>query len=63
MNEVIQLLRENNAMLKEILAYIKQQQACDDMRQFSINVAANLFIEALENNQKLKDKLKSNFKL
>lgn len=33
------------------------------MRQFSINVAADLFVEMLENNPELKDKVINSFKI
>lgn len=49
-------------MLKEILIFLKHYEENDDMRQFSINVAANLFVEMLENDKELKDKLINNFK-
>lgn len=62
MNEVLKLLKENNEMLKEIMLFLKRFQENDDMRQFSINVAANLFVEILENDQELKDKIINNFK-
>lgn len=63
MGEILKLLRENNAMLKEILFFLKRYEENDDMRQFSINVAADLFVEMLENNPELKDKIKSSFNL
>lgn len=44
-------------MLKEILVFLRYFQENDDMRQFSINVAADLFVEMLENNPELKDKI------
>ena len=44
MGEILKLLRENNAMLKEILFFLKRYEENDDMRQFSINVAADLFL-------------------
>lgn len=62
MGEILKLLRENNAMLKEILFFLKRYEENDDMRQFSINVAADLFVEMLENNPDLKDKIINNFK-
>ena len=62
MDEILKLLRENNAMLKEILFFIKRYEENDDMRQFSINVAADLFVEMLEDNPDLKDKIINNFK-
>lgn len=48
MGEILKLLRENNAMLKEILFFLKRYEENDDMRQFNINVAADLFVEMLE---------------
>lgn len=62
MDEILKLLKENNEMLKEILVFLRYFQENDDMRQFSINIAANLFVEMLENNKELKDKLINNFK-
>lgn len=62
MGEILKLLRENNEMLKEILVFLRYFQENDDMRQFSINVAADLFVEMLEDNPDLKDKIINNFK-
>lgn len=62
MGEILKLLRENNAMLKEILFFLKRYEENDDMRQFSINVAADLFVEMLENNPELKYKIINSFK-
>lgn len=62
MGEILKLLRENNAMLKEILFFLKRYEENDDMRQFSINVAADLFVEMLEDNPDLKDKIINSFK-
>lgn len=62
MDEILKLLKENNEMLKEILVFLRYFQENDDMRQFSINVAADLFVEMLENNPDLKDKIINNFK-
>ena len=63
MNEIFKLLKENNEMLKEILIFLRYFQEHDDMRQFSINVAADIFVEMLENNKELKDKIISKFKI
>lgn len=63
MDKIIKLLEENNAMLKAILAKLCAYEANDDMRQFSINVAANLFVEMLEENKGLKEQIKNKFKL
>jgi hypothetical protein len=62
MGEILKLLKENNEMLKEILFFLKRYEENDDMRQFSINVAADLFVEMLEDNPDLKDKIINNFK-
>lgn len=62
MDEILKLLKENNEMLKEILVFLKRYKENDDMRQFSINVAADLFVEMLEDNPDLKDKIINNFK-
>lgn len=62
MDEILKLLKENNEMLKEILVFLRYFQENDDMRQFSINVAADLFMEMLENNPELKDKIINSFK-
>lgn len=62
MDEILKLLKENNEMLKEILVFLRYFQENDDMKQFSINVAADLFVEMLENNSELKDKIINSFK-
>lgn len=62
MGEILKLLKENNEMFKEILFFLKRYEENDDMRQFSINVAADLFVEMLEDNPDLKDKIINNFK-
>lgn len=62
MDEILKLLKENNKMLKEMLVFLRYFQENDDMRQFSINVAADLFVEMLENNLELKDKIINSFK-
>jgi hypothetical protein len=63
MEEMLKLLKENNEMLREIIAFLQYFKDNDDMRQFSINVAADIFVEMLENNKELKDKIISNFKI
>lgn len=63
MNEILKLLKENNEMLKEILVFLRYFQENDDMRQFNINVAADLFVEMLNRNKELKDKVINSFKI
>ena len=43
MGEILKLLKENNEMLKEILVFLRYFQENDNIRQFSIKVAADLF--------------------
>lgn len=55
--EALRLLRENNAMLKQILAYISMKQSSEyrmneDIRAFSINVCADVFVENMEPEEK-----------
>lgn len=55
--EALRLLRENNAMLKQILAYIGMKQSNEyrineDIRAFSINVCADVFVENMEPEEK-----------
>lgn len=62
MDEILKLLKKNNEMPKELLVFLRYFQENDDMRQFSINAAADLFVEMLENNPELKDKITNGFK-
>lgn len=48
--------------LKKYYFSSERYEENDDMRQFSINVAADLFVEMLEDNPDLKDKIINNFK-
>ena len=62
--EIIRLLRENNAMLKEILRYIAKSNSSEEQQKrqltsFAINVTANVFYENLTEQQK--DNLKKNW--
>lgn len=63
MDEMLKLLKENNEMLKELIAFLKYFRENDDMRQFSINVAADIFVEMLESDNELRNKIISNFKI
>lgn len=65
-DEYLRLLRENNAMLKQILGYIAIKQSSEyrmneDIRAFSINVCADVFVESLE--QEEKEEINNNLKL
>lgn len=49
MEELIQLTKENNALLKEIIAYIRIQQSTqhkneEEMKNLLTNIVANLLI-------------------
>lgn len=66
--KIISLLEENSGLLKEILAMLKkfdseEYQSEQDVRQFTINVSANVVYELLKNNKELRDKIKSSFNL
>lgn len=61
------LLRENNRMLKELLCYVRASQTQEwreneDMRAFSINVAADMFVDMMNENDKerIKNRLRGN---
>lgn len=62
--EIIRLLRENNAMLKEILRYIAKSDSSEEQQKrqltsFAINVTANVFYENLTEQEK--NNLKKNW--
>ena len=62
-DEMMRLLRENNAMLKNIISYISSIQSNEyrmneDMRAFSINICADVFVENMEPQEK--DELNNN---
>lgn len=65
-NELIQLLRENNALLKEIRSMLStilndnDYSQSQDMRAFCINVAADIFVSMLTDDEK--KNLKNNFR-
>lgn len=67
MEDIVELIKENNRLLKEIrallliLMYDENYIAQQDMKAFSINVTADIFVEMMENNPEFKDKIKSNF--
>lgn len=55
MDELLELTRENNAMLKRICAWLdkiesKSYREGEDMRGFVQNVAANMLTERIVNN-------------
>lgn len=56
-DEDLRLLRENNAMLKQIIGYIAMKQSSEyrmneDIRAFSTNVCADVFVENMEPEEK-----------
>lgn len=60
--EALALLKENNTLLKDILArldYLSSEayRSQEDIRQFCINVVADIFVEALEDGEPLRDKV------
>ncbi len=66
--KTISLLEENNMLLKEILSVLKkfdseEYRSEEDIKQFTINIAANAVYELLKNNKELRDKIKNSFDL
>lgn len=67
-DNILALLKENNRLLNEILVILRkfdsaEYQAGEDMKQFCINVSADIFVELLENDKDFKNKIKNSFKL
>ena len=65
---MLTLLRENNQMLKELLSYVRkfdsnEYQAEQDAKAFSINVCANIVVEALDKNGSLCNSVTEKFGL
>lgn len=54
MEEILQLLRENNQMLKYICAYLASQGSTDqqDAKNLMINIIADLFVDNLTKGSK-----------
>ncbi|MDE7345323.1 MAG: hypothetical protein K2N48_01120 [Muribaculaceae bacterium] len=58
MEELLRLTRENNAMLKRIVAYIDKVDSDnyrmnEDMKQFAMNVAADVLVDNNQRQQRL----------
>lgn len=52
-------MRENNAMLKEITDYVRERRSAEyrngeDMKQFCINVVANIIVDGMAETDKNK---------
>lgn len=57
MQELLALTRENNEMLREVVEYIRKIDSTEyrdaaDMKDFSLNVAANALVEQMDSNRK-----------
>lgn len=62
--QILQQVTENNKLLKEAIAHLQYLRSVDaDIRAFSINVIANIFVEAMENNTQFKESIIKNFNL
>ena len=48
-NEERQLLKENNRILKQILAILQQQLYNATQKEFAVNVLANLTADGIQN--------------
>ena len=67
-HEIISLLRENNAMWCEIRSMLSalmdengEYSRNQDMRSFSINVAADMFVKLMEGDDTFRNSMKSYF--
>ena len=58
--QIIKLLTEIKALLTTLMSeeYINQQ----DIKQFCINVTADVFVEMMNKDKKFKEKIMNNFK-
>lgn len=52
--EILNLVRENNLMLKYICNYIIQKEQTQDYKDFLNNVAADMYVETLNKNDRRK---------
>lgn len=57
MQELLKLTRENNEMLREVVEYIRKVDSTEyrdaaDMKEFCFNVAADIFVELMEEKKK-----------
>lgn len=52
MEEIIQLLRENNLMLRFICNYLITKDQIQDTKDFLNNVAADMYVETLTRGNK-----------
>ena len=59
------LLRENNELLKKVLALLTNEdsRAEEDFRQLCINLTANILYDVLKNNRELLSNILKNFKI
>lgn len=64
--EVLAILKENNVLLKRILALIESkynENIEDDIKDFSMNIVANLVASILEKNDNCVELIKDKFKI
>lgn len=62
--QILQQVTENNKLLKEVIIHLQYLKSVDaDIRAFSINVIADIFVEAMENNTQFKESIIKNFNL
>lgn len=66
-DEILSLLRENNAMLKELVSYIRSLQdseniAKDDMKDLTMNIIANVIADDfIKNEEKMVESIRNRF--
>lgn len=69
LQQIIELLRENNSMLREIVGYVRKVDSSEydiqtDIKAFCINIIADVVADGLlEENDEMINNIKQNFKL
>lgn len=69
LEQIIELLRENNSMLKEIIQYVRKVDSSEydiqtDIKAFCINIIADVVADGLlEENDEMVNNIKENFKV
>lgn len=64
-DEILKLLRENNKLLKEAISILESinKENRNDIKDFIMNVIANLVASILEKNNNIMNVIKKNFRL
>lgn len=66
LKEILSILKENNALLKQILFLIQSKyndNAEDDLKDFLMNVIANIVASVLEKDERIMEIIKKRYNL